>query len=259
MVILHGLGMGLVPYYIFIQRLSERYSGELFVPDLPFLAMMPWERVPSAREITAQLQDMLAAHRFPGAHFVVHSFGSIILSWLMKLSPTSIICCTFIEPAALLTLKSDFWTKVMTDPPREAMWDFLRYFVFRELFTVNLLFRNCFWEQCVLWPEEITTPAVVSLSAEDHLVSSFFVRRLLEYERAARKHRKRNAARVPRGLVPNSSAIDFQSKSALQSNEATPLDILWIDGFIHGQILFSRKQTLKLFQKMKQMVQDTHS
>eukprot|EP00438_Fugacium_kawagutii_P032754 Skav208160 [mRNA] locus=scaffold2891:217853:220323:+ [translate_table: standard] len=75
LVFVHGLGVGLVPYFMFIYRLSQRHSlsdpagfamavrahlvkpgGDLFVPEFPFLAMAPWESVPSAREVVAQLQ-----------------------------------------------------------------------------------------------------------------------------------------------------------------------------------------------------------
>merc|ERR1712216_937611 len=83
-----------------------------------------------------------------------------------------------------------------------------------------------------------------------------------EHERAARKHRKRMST-LRRGgnnsaMMPSGSAVDVLSQSkAAQSGEAPPLDILWTDGFIHGQILFARKQTLKLFSKMKQMVQES--
>ena len=56
LVFVHGLGVGLVPYFMLIFRLSKRHSGDLFVPEFPFLAMAPWESVPSAREVVAQLQ-----------------------------------------------------------------------------------------------------------------------------------------------------------------------------------------------------------
>lgn len=266
-VFLHGLGVGLVPYYLFIHRLSERCSGAIFVPELPFLAMMPWERVPSAREIVAQLQDMLAVHRFPGAHFVGHSFGTIILGWMMKMSRSSIICSTFMEPCCILALKSDQWSKAMWEPPKTVMYQLLRYFVFRELFTVNLLCRCCFWEQSVLWPEDILTPAVIELASDDAVVSSLFTRRLLEHERTARKQRRRTTSLQRRGLAERrpmknmmaaGSSQDVQTYG-LQTNEDMPLDIQWTEGFIHGQILFHRKQTLKLFSKMRQMVQDIHA
>lgn len=227
--------------------------------------MMPWERVPSAREIVAQLQDMLAVHRFPGAHFVGHSFGTIILGWMMKMSRSSIICSTFMEPCCILALKSDQWSKAMWEPPKTVMYQLLRYFVFRELFTVNLLCRCCFWEQGVLWPEDILTPAVIELASDDAVVSSLFTRRLLEHERTARKQRRRTTSLQRRGLAERrpmmkaaGSSQDVQTEG-LQTNEDMSLDIQWTEGFIHGQILFHRKQTLKLFSKMRQMVQDLHS
>ena len=42
------------------------WGGDLFVPEFPFLAMAPWESVPSAREVVAQLQA-LRVRRAPTA------------------------------------------------------------------------------------------------------------------------------------------------------------------------------------------------
>lgn len=259
MVFLHGLGVGLVPYYLFIARLSNRYSGELFVPEMPFMAMCPWETVPSAREVVAQLQDMLGANRHTAAHFVCHSFGSAVLSWMMKMSPSSVIYTTFLEPACILVLKSDFISKVLWDPPKTAMDIFLRYLVFRELFTVNLLCRNVFWEQSQVWPEDLFTPAVVELAEDDAVVHSLFVRRLLEHERSVRKQKRRDRRVGPTRLsmASTGSSVDVRTATDLaHGNEDKPIDIQYIDGFFHGQILFHRRQTEKLFSKMRQMVQE---
>merc|ERR1712217_511890 len=107
LVYLHGLGVGLVPYYGFIYRLSKRHRGELFVPEFPFLAMAPWESVPSAREVVAQLQDMLTANRHTSAHFMGHSFGGVVIGWMLKMARPSVVCTTLMEPALFVMIKSD--------------------------------------------------------------------------------------------------------------------------------------------------------
>jgi hypothetical protein len=258
MVFLHGLGCGLVPYYMFIARLSQRYSGELFVPEYPFLAMCPWETVPSAREVVAQMQDLLNANRLTSAHFVAHSFGCAILSWIMKMSPSSVLYTTFMEPACILVLKSDFISQILWEPPKTSMDIILRYLVFRELFTVNLLCRNVYWEQGQLWPEDLFTPAVVELAEDDVVVHSLFVRRLLEHECAVRKQKRQEKKAGPTRLARGSTGSSVDVRGAMdqpQGNEDKPIDIQYIEGFFHGQILFHRKQTEKLFSKMRAMVQ----
>jgi len=264
-VVCHGLGLGLVPYFLFIRRLSERHSGEIFVPEFPFLAMAPWESVPSAREVVAQLQDMLAANRHTAAHFVGHSFGAVIIGWMMKMSPSSVVCTTLMEPASILMLKSDMLTKCLYQTPKSCYEMLIRYFAFRELFTVNLLCRNLFWEQSVLWPEDINVPCVVQLAGADHIVQSLFVKRLLEHERTDRKQKRRVALKRQRRptFAVSGSSLDVRMdplhpEAQGQVREADPpaLELLVCDNYFHGQILFDRRGTEKLFSRMRQVVQN---
>eukprot|EP00927_Polykrikos_kofoidii_P054090 TRINITY_DN48571_c0_g1_i1.p1 TRINITY_DN48571_c0_g1~~TRINITY_DN48571_c0_g1_i1.p1 ORF type:complete len:676 (+),score=76.49 TRINITY_DN48571_c0_g1_i1:121-2148(+) len=255
LVFVHGLGVGLVPYYLLIARLSRQHSGEMFVPEFPFLAMAPWESVPSAREIVAQLQDMLKANRHTAAHFMGHSFGSIVIGWMMKMSPSSVVYTTLMEPALFLTLKSDSLTRLLYHPTKHAFETLIRYLTFRELFTVNLLFRNFFWEQSLMWPEDLRVPTVVQLAGDDHIVPSIFVRRLLEHECAARK-KKRRLKKPP--LAVSSSSGDVRADnlhSKLADRDTLPLEIQWCAGNFHGQILCRRDQTTQLFAAIKRSVQ----
>lgn len=260
LVFVHGLGVGLVVYFLFIYRLSQRHSGEMLVPEFPFLAMAPWESVPSAREVVAQLQDMLSANGHTAAHFCGHSFGSVVIGWVLKMSPSSVLYTTLLEPAQFLMIKAEALNKVLHGAPRDCYEMFVRYFAFRELFTVNLLCRNFFWEQSIMWPEDLFVPCVIELAGDDHIVQSRFVRRLLEHEVAARKQR-RKARKKPAmpvsGSVSNmQTGLDPQQVAAkLREKSSEVIDILWIDGFFHGQILVDRGSCDKLFSKMKALVQ----
>lgn len=258
LVFVHGLGVGLVPYYLFIYRLSQRHSGDMYVPEFPFLAMAPWESVPSAREVVAQLQDMLTANGHTAAHFMGHSFGAVVIGWMIKKSPTSVVYTTLMEPAQFLMIKSEALSKVLFGEPRSCYQMLIRYFAFRELFTVNLLCRNFFWEQSTMWPEDLHVPAVVQLAGDDHIVQSVFVRRLIEHEKTARKQRKkRRKSPLAPGLPMSGSSTDVRHDSLQVSpriDAAELLDVLWCEGLFHGEILFKRRVCEKLFSRMKQMV-----
>jgi len=259
LVFVHGLGVGLVPYYLFIHRLSQHFSGDFYVPEFPFLAMAPWENIPSAREIVAQLQDMLIANRHTSAHFMGHSFGCVVINWMLRFSPSSVVCTTLMEPAIFLMIKSDALTKVLYGPPITCYQMCLRYLVFRELFTLNLLCRNFFWEQSSMWPEDLHVPAVFQLAGDDHIVQSFFVMRLLEHEQNSRKQKRRTKKSSKRGGVfSTGSSVDIRSDSLQTSLQATKdaeaMEIQWCEGFFHGEILGNKKQTKKLFGMMRQVV-----
>mmetsp|Transcript_24498 Transcript_24498/g.56444 ORF Transcript_24498/g.56444 Transcript_24498/m.56444 type:complete len:691 (+) Transcript_24498:96-2168(+) len=258
MVYVHGLGVALLPYLLFIHRLSKRYSGDLFVPVLPFLAMQCMEIVPSAREVVAQMQDMLAAGGHRAAHFAGHSFGCVVIGWMMKMSPSSILYTTLMEPASFLMFKCDIMTRLFHKPTNTAYEHLIRYFAFRELFTVNLLARNSFWEIMTVWPEDIVTAAVVELGGGDHIVDSHYVKRLLDHERMARKEgarmSPRKSLRQRNALVATGSSEDLGCTTTETSLGGDSIDILWCEEHFHGQILFNKKSTDKLFSRMLKMV-----
>lgn len=259
LVFIHGLGVGLVPYFLFIYRLTQRHSGDLFVPEFPFLAMAPWESVPSAREVVSQLQDMLAAHGHTSAQWAGHSFGCVVIGWVMKMSPSSMRYATLMEPAQFLIIKAEALTKILWGRPGTTFEILIRYFAFRELFTVNLLCRNFFWEQSSMWPEDLKVPSIIALAGDDHIVQSTFVRRLLEHEKSARRLKKRMAAKKTRLPTSGSSTdvrVDTLNLTSTTSSGPEPLEILWNEGFFHGQILCDRRAQDRLFLRMKSMVRE---
>eukprot|EP00434_Breviolum_minutum_P036145 symbB.v1.2.032016.t1/scaffold3786.1/size52255/3 len=259
LVFIHGLGVGLVPYFLFIYRLTQRHSGDLFVPEFPFLAMAPWESVPSAREVVSQLQDMLAAHGHTSAQWAGHSFGCVVIGWVMKMSPSSMRYATLMEPAQFLIIKAEALTKILWGRPGTTFEILIRYFAFRELFTVNLLCRNFFWEQSSMWPEDLKVPSIIALAGDDHIVQSTLVRRLLEHEKSARRLKKRMAAKKTRLPTSGSSTdvrVDTLNLTSTTSSGPEPLEILWNEGFFHGQILCDRRAQDRLFLRMKSMVRE---
>merc|ERR1719210_2288416 len=104
---------------------------------------------------------------------------------------------TIMDPANFFLMKSEALVGVLHGTPSTVYSTLIQFAAFRELFTLNLLCRNCFWEQSTMWPEEIHVPCVIELAGDDHIVQSLFVRRMLEHERSARKEaRKRSTKRL---------------------------------------------------------------
>jgi len=189
-------------------------------------------------------------------HFIGHSFGTLIVGWVMKMSPSTLLHQTLLEPASCLIMKCESITKVFQGLVRSRCYHLLiQYFGFCELFTANLLSRNVFWEQSTVWPEDFHVPTLVQLAGEDHIVQSLFVRRMLENERAARKERRLNR----RNSLINSTQQRQYSMGNLSCNVTQQnndyLEIFWCEGFLHGEILTRLRSQDKLFAKMRQMCQ----
>merc|ERR1712039_226920 len=124
------------------------------------------------REVVAQIQDMLTAHGHLSAHFCGHSWGTIVSGWAMKASPQSVSGVTLMEPALFVVTQFDHLPKILLSRPHTCLDSIVNFTTMKELFTQNLIVRNFFWEQSVVWPEDIDTPATIQLAASDALIPS---------------------------------------------------------------------------------------
>lgn len=187
LVFCHGIGVNLLPYAPFIGELLRKVDPSrcVFLVSLPHISMRIKEDVPSCTEMVACLSDMLASWGFHSAHFVGHSFGSVLLAWMVKRAPAFVSRATFIDPVCFLLVKPDVCYNFMYREPSTPTQLLTHYFVARELYIAHSLSRNFFWFQNLLWPEELSMPALVVLSGTDSIVPAHSVRRYL----TAYKHR----------------------------------------------------------------------
>ena len=148
--------------------------------------------VPSSAEMVACLRDMLASWGKPVAHFVGHSFGSLLVAWMVLREPSMVSMATFMDPVCFLLIKPDVCFNFMYREPETPTQLLIHYFVSRELYIAHSLSRNFFWNQNLLWPEDLLCPALVVLSGQDSIVPAHSVRRYL----AAFKRRRESKLRT---------------------------------------------------------------
>jgi len=179
-VFVHGLGINLLPYYLFISDLVQMAAGRtILLVSLPHISMRLQEHGPSSAEMVACLSDMLASWGFSAAHFIGHSFGSLPLAWMVRRAPSLVNMATFIDPVCFLIIKPDVCYNFIYKKPSTPSQLLSNFFVARELFIAYSLSRNFFWFMNLLWPEDVTMPSLVALSGQDSIVPAHSVRRYL--------------------------------------------------------------------------------
>lgn len=180
LVFCHGLGVGNFIYMTFINALVTREPNrELFLLDMPHISMSIDENVPSRAQTIACVSDMLAAWAINKAHFVGHSFGSIVVAWMLLLSASHVSHATFVDPVCFLLVKPDIAFNFMYREPTKVAELLIWYFVARELHIAHSLGRHFFWHQNLIWPDQINVPCLVALSGQDAIVPAHSVRRYL--------------------------------------------------------------------------------
>jgi len=185
LVFCHGIGISVLPYMHLLEDMIN-WDGvasrrEIFLLSMPNIAMRISEDPPSMAETVACISDMLDSWGVPAAHFLCHSFGSVVTAWMVRRAPSRVLAATFIDPVCFMLAKPDVAHNFMYRKPQSPTQLLLHYFVSKELYISHSLARNFFWYQCILWPEEISrgTPAIVVLSGKDSIVPTHSVRRYL--------------------------------------------------------------------------------
>ena len=106
----HGLGIGVLSYATVVAELlanPRQRQVSLFMVELPHIAMRPVEAQASPRELVVCIEDLLHVHRYEQAHFVGHSFGTLVLTWVAKHKLSMVSRFTFLDPVCFLLCKHD--------------------------------------------------------------------------------------------------------------------------------------------------------
>lgn len=246
----HGLGVGVLPYLKLVEEICDSVNAEIFLLDMPHLASRPKTDVPSPREAVACIIDMLSAWGHSHAHFIGHSFGTVVITWVLRRSEaaTSVV---LLDPVCFLLMKHDVLANVVYSSFFQPLTDFraaaFEFFIFHELYVAHALTRNFFWQENDLAPSKVNVPAVVLLSGEDTIVPAHSVRRLIECEKRKRQnvHLAESIALEGGSLVCQDDILfsrqNTEDKSEICSNSDlsrqfspedtkaahTPLELIW--------------------------------
>lgn len=209
----HGLGIGNLLYITFIQELVRRApSRRVLLVELPHISMRPVEVQASPKELVTCILDMLAAHNcMGGVHFVGHSFGSVVLAWVVRQAPS--VCCllTFMDPVCFLLCKHDVAYNFLYADDKNPEQAMMHWFVARELYIAHTLSRRFWWHDNILFPEQLPCPTAVVLSGADFIVPSHAVRQHLS---------------------------SFESRRRRQEADGhAPVRVVWLEGVGHAGFL----------------------
>mmetsp|Transcript_11610 Transcript_11610/g.13340 ORF Transcript_11610/g.13340 Transcript_11610/m.13340 type:complete len:316 (-) Transcript_11610:670-1617(-) len=178
----HGLGVGVLPYVVFITEMMRHNEGrEVFLIELPNISMTIKEDVHGSTELVTCIENMLHTWGFSKAHFVGHSFGSVVMTYVCKKRKSIMAAATFLDPVCFLLCKPDVSYNFIYREASKPTHLLLKYFVAEELYTAHSLSRYFHWDECILWPEDLENiPTVVGVSENDSIVPSLSVYQYLQ-------------------------------------------------------------------------------
>ncbi|KAG9403918.1 hypothetical protein AC1031_005406 [Aphanomyces cochlioides] len=220
LVFVHGIGAGLALYLPLLWSfLTTHPNRAILLVETPYVSMQLVDDVPNKAETMEALQQMLDTHHIASAHWMGHSLGTVICSWVCQELPHAVSHATFIDPIVFYLWKRDVAYNFLYRSPSTGLQVLMWYFASTELHIVYVMRRHFWWYNMVCFPEHLPrdpktghVAASVFLSTHDLIINAAHV-----------------AAHLKRGMQ---SPVDGQ---------IAPHDVIetvcW-DGFTHGEMLF---------------------
>lgn len=184
-VFLHGVGLGVLPYLDFICALVCT-GHPVIVVEYRHVAMRLCMKIPSCDEVASSVIAILDQIGVGRACFVSHSYGTFVLSRIVKAHGDRVHSACFIDPVCigmfLPRLLSTFvYRPARTDTLLHYVKDVARLSVSRELGITAAMCRNFLWSDINLWPSELSSAcSLVVFSGQDVLVPTYDVKHVLE-------------------------------------------------------------------------------
>jgi len=176
LVFIHGLGLGSVPYILFIRRLASALQNThvtVIVVEIAMIAGFPARKYggvgPSAKkghlrppfprpdEIALSISKFLQESGHYTADFVAHSFGTVIATYVSNHQPNVVGKIAFVDPLCFFPHNTVFWPfcykpiygwSMLRELSQghfcKALEDYYDSLVFGDI-NQNHVIRNCTW------------------------------------------------------------------------------------------------------------------
>ncbi|KAI0773436.1 hypothetical protein BC629DRAFT_1583095 [Irpex lacteus] len=177
-VFLHGLGLGLTQYKIFLSSLLKAVPDRpVLVPLQPHVSqeifhpkyLRPMGRHESANALAGLLVELgwvdqptdesepedSTRVKKPGVTVVSHSNGSFLHAWLLKEHPRMVARSCFVDPVTFCSWEGDLCYNFVYRPASSGLELVMKFFVGTELGVANFLQRHFDWNANALWYEQI--------------------------------------------------------------------------------------------------------
>lgn len=174
-VLLHGLGVGILPYCQFIKSLIS-LNTTIIIPDMTFFSMFINDNIPDDSRIVLAIKKAIESVN-KSAIIIGHSYGTAIMSWIIQAYPHIVASVVLLDPFVLMLHLSDTNYNFLY---RKKEYDILG--IIRSDPYINwVLRRNFWWLSSILWLEDIRyIPYIIVLCMKDQILPVQSIKEYIE-------------------------------------------------------------------------------
>ncbi|KAI4283475.1 MAG: hypothetical protein L6R38_002117 [Xanthoria sp. 2 TBL-2021] len=244
---IHGIGIGLFTYAHFLAQLNRRKDdhadgeiGIIAVEIMPISFRLTHAALDSD-EMKSEILKIVLSHGWTQFVLVAHSYGSVIAKHLLHDEKTSsmIGAVLLIDPVSILLHLPDVAYNFTCRQPVEANEHQLYYFASMDMGVAHALSRRFFWQDNILWKNELDGRRVtVVLAGRDLIV---------------------NTQAVGRYLAGDEDQASKDSSWKHQEWKGTGLDIIWHEELDHAQVFDTKPDYSQLAEVIRQYTKPLRS
>ena len=199
---LHGICSGWLFYSQLITCLSSERPIILVEIDAIKIKSMQFD-MPTPKNFSSAVMDILKRHNFSQVSIVGHSFGSITAGWFVKAYPEAVSHVTLLDPVSLLLCFPDVAYNFIYRPPQTFMQYLIYFFASRELTISHTLHRLFFWYNNIILLEEIPSNigVLIGVGGADEILNATSI-----YEYSEKCAIKRKEAAKGNKLIDSEAA-----------------------------------------------------
>lgn len=259
LVFVHGVG-GITMYKQLIEEFSSGYEGPIILICLPFVSLQISDKIPSITDQLECICRILDKHSKKNikATFVGHSFGSLVLSWMVQAFPQRVANCVFLDPICFMlhvkeVLFNFHYSRVDKCTQEGKSWNnpfdlgSIINLAGSEMHTNNAMLRHFWWSSNEIWPQDLERnkiPAKILLSEHDDIVPSEKIKKLVD---------RYNAKKVGRSLdgIFMNGMDNLESATFFVESEI-------LEGAVHGSCALDEAHRKKTVSTILDMLKLQH-
>ncbi|KAL8828060.1 MAG: hypothetical protein Q9191_002815 [Dirinaria sp. TL-2023a] len=243
---IHGIGIGLYTYTNFLADLnhpnirpsdqdpSEPLPQDANDGDIGIIALeiMPisfriTRAMPDKETLVNEIHQILHHHSWNRFILAAHSYGSVISTYLLQSALTAAKTgpLVLVDPVSILLHRPDVAYNFTARRPRMANEHQLYYFAAMDMCVAHTLYRHFFWNECVLWKEDVRGRDVtVSCSGRDLIVDTRAVAKYL---------------------------VEDENENQSRKWKGQGIDLMWFEDLDHAQVFDRRRDYAVLVQAVR--------
>ena len=169
-VMIHGLGIGPLPYLGLLSRLSKD-GHALIVPRLDPISQQMGPQDLHRHEFVEDMVALLKFHKHAQASFVGHSYGTIPVGWMAHDVPEVVAASVLLDPVILMLHIPKVMYSILYQPATTVVDQLTHFCIRSELYFNCFVRRNFFWYSNIAFLESFeTSKTFILLSGQDKVV-----------------------------------------------------------------------------------------